>query len=169
MGVANWGCAVPYSLFIDVQPTALWNEVRELARAVVGVLMSGCGWAWVGTWISEGVNRCVQLSKCNCIRTSWGSIGVYIVNRGLLVCCVYCMDFTRLYLSKANEDFSVFVHPLTVMNGQPFHGHSPCESRKEFIRYLFTDGRFISCPKFHLYVTLIGMKWMNTNESVLLS
>lgn len=60
MGVANWGCAVPYSLFIDVQPTALWTKVRELASAVVWVLM--CGWN-LSKWGCE----CAHKFKSTCV------------------------------------------------------------------------------------------------------
>lgn len=87
MGVANWGCAVPYSLFIDVQPTALWNKVRELACAVVWVLTCGWGRVWVGTWKCEGSKRWVLMCKWDCEWTQFVQVQC--------VCSIVCV-FCRL-------------------------------------------------------------------------
>ncbi len=69
MGVAYWGCAVPYSLFIDVQRTAIWERGERVVTCVP---------MWMFTYSSGGEGECVWVCVnaylCVCEKMSAWSV-----------------------------------------------------------------------------------------------
>lgn len=136
MGVANWGCAVPYSLFIDVQPTASWNKVWA------GL----CSWVDANVWVWGNKYVGALISVCTRVRA---------IIYGLCVCrCLnawLCLQY--LYLWTCALCLFHGLHKVTTLkgvqrhhcrgssaatNGHPFSRRPPSVSWRELIRGFMT-------------------------------